>query len=520
MESYLKLIEQIGEGAFSKLYKAYDSNLKKTVALKIEKNPQNNSILKKEYDVYQLLSSISCIPQVFNYISNITNETDTTNQINCIEMELLGKNLLSFKKSFTYYNNILSYDILIQSLQCIQKIHEKGYIHRDIKPSNFCLHIDEEKRILSNYKKNIYFNQELKVYLIDFGLVKNTKNEDLINFENTKKNTGFVGTLTYASLSAHNKEELGKKDDLWSFFFMILDLMDENLPWRNIETEKIDEIKECKKKCLDEPDKYLFLSSTKNNKEIYYIFEYIKNLKFETEPDYNYIKNQLSILKNKELQKILYNYEINNQILLLQKNLLTKPGINNINNNIIQEERINKNNISHQDYIIYKLNNTNNKSIPSFNSTNYTSSLYYKTNYINCISSHNSENFYQSVLKPLNESPNEINSINNMNYINSNRKYDYNNINNLHPMNYKTNNSINQINYIKKPEENKEKKIVKYENDKSLIEFLLGKVKDDTPKKKNKKESKKNKRNSKNKTPKNIHDKRKAIKFNIIKKDT
>ena len=513
MESYLKLIEQIGEGAFSKLYKAYDSNLKKTVALKIEKNPYNKSALKKEYDIYKLLSSIPCIPQVYNFISNITNETENPKQLNCIEMELLGKNLLSFKKSFSYYNKILCYDILVQCLLCVKKIHERGYIHRDIKPSNFCLHIDEEKKIIDNYKKNIYFNQNIKIYLIDFGLVKNTKNEENIILENKDKNQGFVGTLTYASLSAHNNEELGKKDDLWSFFFMILDLMEENLPWRFIDSQRIEEIKECKKKCIDEPNKYLFLNSTKNNKQIYNIFEYLKNLKFETEPDYNYIMNQLLIIKNKEIQKIIYNYEINNQILLLQKNLLIKPGINNDDNNQIQEQRINKNNISNQDYINYKLHNSNNKSIPSLNSTNYSTSIYYKTNYINCISSHNNENFYQSVLKPLNESPNKINSINHMNYINNARQYDYNNIINLHPMNYNTN-SI-----FKNPEEKSKKKEIKYENDKSLIEFLIGKSNDDSPQKKAKKESKKNKKKIINQKI-NIHDKRKAIKFSVVKKGT
>ena len=396
---------------------------------------------------------------------------------------------------------------------CVKKIHERGYIHRDIKPSNFCLHIDEEKKIIDNYKKNIYFNQNIKIYLIDFGLVKNTKNEENIILENKDKNQGFVGTLTYASLSAHNNEELGKKDDLWSFFFMILDLMEENLPWRFIDSQRIEEIKECKKKCIDEPNKYLFLNSTKNNKEIYNIFEYLKNLKFETEPDYNYIMNQLLIIKNKEIQKIIYNYEINNQILLLQKNLLIKPGINNDNNNQIQEQRINKNNISNQDYLNYKLNNSNNKSIPSLNSTNYSTSIYYKTNYINCISSHNNENFYQSVLKPLNESPNKINSINHMNYINNARQYDYNNIINLHPMNYNTN-SI-----FKNPEEKSKKKEIKYENDKSLIEFLIGKSNDDSPQKKAKKESKKNKKKIINQKI-NIHDKRKAIKFSVVKKGT
>ena len=450
---------------------------------------------------------------MYNFISNITNETENPKQLNCIEMELLGKNLLSFKKSFSYYNKILCYDILVQCLLCVKKIHERGYIHRDIKPSNFCLHIDEEKKIIDNYKKNIYFNQNIKIYLIDFGLVKNTKNEENIILENKDKNQGFVGTLTYASLSAHNNEELGKKDDLWSFFFMILDLMEENLPWRFIDSQRIEEIKECKKKCIDEPNKYLFLNSTKNNKEIYNIFEYLKNLKFETEPDYNYIMNQLLIIKNKEIQKIIYNYEINNQILLLQKNLLIKPGINNDNNNQIQGQRIYKNNISNQDYINYKLHNSNNKSIPSLNSTNYSTSIYYKTNYINCISSHNNENFYQSVLKPLNESPNKINSINHMNYINNARQYDYNYIINIHPMNYNTN-SI-----FKNPEEKSKKKEIKYENDKSLIEFLIGKSNDDSPQKKAKKESKKNKKKIINQKI-NIHDKRKAIKFSVVKKGT
>ena len=222
---------------------------------------------------------------------------------------------------------------------------------------------------------------------------------------------------------------------------------------------------------------------------------------------------QLLIIKNKEIQKIIYNYEINNQILLLQKNLLIKPGINNDNNNQIQEQRINKNNISNQDYLNYKLNNSNNKSIPSLNSTNYSTSIYYKTNYINCISSHNNENFYQSVLRPLNESPNKINSINHMNYINNARQYDYNNIINLHPMNYNTNSNF------KNPEEKSKKKEIKYENDKSLIEFLIGKSNDDSPQKKAKKESKKNKKKIINQKI-NIHDKRKAIKFSVVKKGT
>lgn len=47
-----------------------------------------------------------------------------------------------------------------------------------------------------------------------------------------RKNTDFRGTITYASLNAHNKVDLSRRDDLWSFYFVILDFLGEELPWR------------------------------------------------------------------------------------------------------------------------------------------------------------------------------------------------------------------------------------------------------------------------------------------------
>ena len=216
----LKLLGQIGEGAFSKLFKAYDSDLKQDVALKIENNNDNNCILKREYEIYTSLHNLSCIPRIYNYIQNINESNEENKQLNCIEMELLGKNLLIFKKTFNYFNDILSYDILLKCLNCIKKLHQSGYIHRDIKPSNFCLGKDDEKILLSNYHYNNYFDNNINIYLIDFGLVKKISNNKNDNINN---NTGFIGTLKYASLSSHNKEELSRKDDLWSFFFMLLE---------------------------------------------------------------------------------------------------------------------------------------------------------------------------------------------------------------------------------------------------------------------------------------------------------
>ena len=524
MDSYLKIIEQIGEGAFSKLYSAYDLHLNKYVALKIEKNNNKKTLLKNEFQIYNSLKSLSCIPKIYNYIPNITNEKDEMKQLNCLEMELLGKNLILFKKTFKYYNNILVYDILLQCLNCIQKIHNFGFIHRDIKPSNFCLNKEDEKNIIINYKNNIYLKNDINVYLIDFGLVKKSKQKnENINEIIESNNKGFVGTLTYASLSAHNKEELSKRDDLWSFFFMLLDLLNEKLPWRNCNSDNEKEIVETKLKCINDPEKYLFLTITKNNKEITNIFNYIKNLKYETEPDYKYISNQLTILKNKEIQKIYYN-EINNQIQNLQKNLMAKNKNKNINNNNITENKINNNNqlylMTQQDYINCKLCKTNDKSIPSLKSTNYTSSIYYKTNYINCFSGNNNENFYQNVLKlDINNNKKLNNNINNIS-LNNKNSYNYKNnkVINIYPYKFQAveknfvcknikENKCNNEHITAGKSEKDEKKSEKFEDDKSLIEILSG-----NPGVETKNKEAKNRRI-------NIHNKRKKIQFRIVKKE-
>jgi hypothetical protein len=300
---------------------------------------------------------------------------------------------------------------------------------------------------------------------------------------------------------------------------MLLDLLNEKLPWRNCsDNEK--EILETKLKCINDPDKYLFLTITKNNKEITNIFNYIKNLKYETEPDYEYISNQLVILKNKEIQKIYYN-EINNQIINLQKNLMVKNP--KINNNNITEKNTNNNHmhlISQQEYFNCKLSKSNDKSIRSLKSTNYTSSIYYKTNYINCFSGNNNENFYQSVLKQDSNNNKKLNS--NINNISQNniKSYEYNNnkIINICPYKFQTveknfvcknineNKCNNEHITVMKSEKN-EKKAEKFEGDKSLIEFLVGNPKVETKDKK-----------AKNKKL-NIHNKRKKIKFRIVKKE-
>lgn len=122
----------------------------------------------------------SKVAKVYDFI-----ETKT---LNFIVMELLGKNVANFKKAKHPFEPILAYEILIQMLDSIEILHDRGLIHRDIKPSNFVMSKGEDYR----------------VYMVDFGLAK-------FHLDRVGKvipprlNTDFRGTLTYASLNAHYK---------------------------------------------------------------------------------------------------------------------------------------------------------------------------------------------------------------------------------------------------------------------------------------------------------------------------
>lgn len=378
----------------------------------------------------------------------------------------------------------------------------------------------------------------MKIYLIDFGLAKIHLNEDgnpIIN-NNTINTNGFVGTLTYASINAHNKQELSRRDDLWSFFFMILELLDEKLPWRNYKNPKgenftnIDneEIKKIKEKCINEPEKYLFVNTTKNNTELLELLNYLKTLKYESKPNYLYIYELLNLSKNKEIKKLQPKNEIKEQILNLQKNLLFKTDIYDSKIININGEKP----ISHDHYKLAS-SCSNKKSLPSLYSTNNTSYINYKTTYINCISANNQENFYESMMKEINRKKNINNNNKDINKLqidnnlispnsndNSNKKKYYINIHEyklpikikMAPINQTDKNNFSNSKINSKNHKNINK-IRHLESDKSIIESLVGKPNENTginnnhchkPKIRNKL---------------SIHEKRKHIKFQIIKKE-
>lgn len=56
---------------------------------------------------------------------------------------------------------------------------------------------------------------------------------------------GFRGTVRYASVNAHKNKEMGRHDDLWSLFYMLVEFVNGQLPWRKIkDKEQVRKVRE------------------------------------------------------------------------------------------------------------------------------------------------------------------------------------------------------------------------------------------------------------------------------------
>ncbi len=126
------------------------------------------------------------------------------------------------------------------------------------------------------------------MYIVDFGLAKKHLNDIGIPYPE-RGNADFRGTVSFASLNAHLKKDLSRRDDMWSFYFVILDFLQEKLIWREEKALTMDQVRDLKKKCLQKPKKMLWLRNS-NTKEIRKIFRHISSLKYEDRPDYKLIK--------------------------------------------------------------------------------------------------------------------------------------------------------------------------------------------------------------------------------------
>ena len=257
-----KIIEKLGAGCFGEIYKGENIRTQEHVAIKIEPISHNLKLLKNESAIYQYLSGTIGVPSVKWF------GKDTTNYY--MVLNLLGQSLQTLLNSKKTFSLKLVLQIGLQIIFTLKSIHEKGLVHRDIKPDNF---------LLGNNDAN-----KKQIYIIDFGFCKSTE-----NITEIKKTTSLIGSLTYASLNAHNYTELSYRDDLESLGYMLIYFNQGFLEWQTINDVKL--IFQMKKTAFDNEKIPIVLRD---------FLKRVTKLGFKEMPDYNTLINTLK----REIEKI------------------------------------------------------------------------------------------------------------------------------------------------------------------------------------------------------------------------
>uniref|UniRef100_A0A8C4N486 Protein kinase domain-containing protein n=2 Tax=Eptatretus burgeri TaxID=7764 RepID=A0A8C4N486_EPTBU len=98
---------------------------------------------------------------------------------------------------------------------------------------------------------------------------------------------GFRGTVRYASINAHKNKEMGRHDDLWSLFYMLVEFAVGQLPWRKIkDKEQVGQIKE-------KYDHQILLKHLPSEFNAFLV--HISNLEYFSRPDYQLLTSLLEL---------------------------------------------------------------------------------------------------------------------------------------------------------------------------------------------------------------------------------
>nr|CDJ85019.1 Transposase and Serine threonine protein kinase-related domain containing protein [Haemonchus contortus] len=232
---------------------------------------QSRKILQHEAKVYESLRRIDS-----PHFITLEDRGRLPSRFIFVVMKLVGSTLwdLRIKSPERKFSMVTSIRAAEQTLAGIRDLHLCGYIHRDIKPPNFAIGREEDGDLHT-------------IYIIDFGLSRKyrTENNDL---RHEREKVPFRGTTRYASISALELKEQSRKDDVESWWYMVLEWMIGELPWQKIKSKDHDTVRQRKMELREEKNLKKVLEGTPEE-YMTRIILYIDTLEYASVPDYDHI---------------------------------------------------------------------------------------------------------------------------------------------------------------------------------------------------------------------------------------
>ncbi len=206
-----KILAELGRGGMGVVYKAKDTRLKRTVALKfLPAELTKDKEAKKRFIQEAQAAAALNHPQICTVF-----EVDEADNQTFISMEYIEGQSLKDKLESAPLDIDEAKDIIIQVAEGLKEAHEKGIIHRDIKPANIML------------------TKKGQAKITDFGLAKLSWGVDL-----TKTST-IIGTIAYMSPEQAKGEEVDQRTDIWSLGAMLYEMLSGERPFQKSQEQAL-----------------------------------------------------------------------------------------------------------------------------------------------------------------------------------------------------------------------------------------------------------------------------------------
>lgn len=204
IQNKYELIQQIGSGSFSNVYKAKHYSKDNFVAIKFDHDENSKILIQNEINVY-----LSLLKKDSSSFVNIKS-FGIIDKRNYIIMDYISCNLEDYVTTGKESENALFTPTFIfeRLTHIVTKLHDCGYVHRDLKPDNILV------------KNN-------DIYLIDLGF--STK-------ISSKCYNRKIGSILFSSYNTHaHNYQYRKKDDIISCYYIVCYLFgNKKLPWTNL----------------------------------------------------------------------------------------------------------------------------------------------------------------------------------------------------------------------------------------------------------------------------------------------
>uniref|UniRef100_A0A914ICB0 Protein kinase domain-containing protein n=1 Tax=Globodera rostochiensis TaxID=31243 RepID=A0A914ICB0_GLORO len=300
------ITRKLGAGMFGAVYLCRNDQALEA-AMKTEPVDTKHPLLLMEANVLRSLDSIrdgdgKHFCRCLDLGSGATQDpaTGQSKEFRFIVMSLVGRGIDDLvREAGGRFSPGTAIGVSIQLLNALRGMHDKGFLHRDIKPPNATIGRPES-------------NELRLIYLIDFGMARKYQKEDGAH-RRPREMTKFRGSAKYASISAHLRREYSRKDDIESWFYVLVELFVGVLPWAKAgdkeaigqrKLRRLDEQQEVRQQAIME-----LLEGCPS--EFGSMLKHIDELTFEERPDYESLVTVLRyILAHNRFQEHPYDWEV------------------------------------------------------------------------------------------------------------------------------------------------------------------------------------------------------------------